>query len=252
MKAIVWLLLALFSTLVPEILAQGVPSPPLPDNVQPAAGLSGAIEGRVAFQGRVIPGATVVDNATDPQFSGTRHSLEDNLISQNTRGIGNLILSVVMDRPPAAHPPGETLVLNNRDCRFQPHVAVLTAGSAIEAVNSDSIFHTTHLYYGPLSRNLALGVGERARQPVNRPGFVIVKCDIHGWMKAFVRVDAHPFHAVSDAEGRFRIEGIPAGSYMLEVWHEYFGQQDLAVTVAAGKTARVAVEYGSDERRDGK
>lgn len=72
---------------------------------------------------------------------------------------------------------------------------------------------------------------------------IIVKCDIHGWMQAFVRVDPHPFHAVSDAEGSFRIEGIPPGDYTLEAWHERLGTQELNVNVVAGRTETVAFEF---------
>jgi len=71
-----------------------------------------------------------------------------------------------------------------------------------------------------------------------------VKCDIHGWMKAFIRVDNHPFHTVTDADGAFRIEGIPAGTYTLEAWHERFGEQKHGVSVRGGETTRVEMEYG--------
>lgn len=138
---------------------------------------------------------------------------------------------------------GQKLILDNRKCRFQPHVAVLTTGSVIEAVNSDNIFHTTHPYYGPLSKNLALNPGGRASQPANRPGFIIVKCDIHGWMRAFIRVDTHPFHAVTDAEGRFEISGIPQGSYTVEVWHEQFGEQRLSAVINQGSTTTLSIRY---------
>ena len=105
--------------------------------------------------------------------------------------------SQTKDFPRKSRPQGEKLLLDNRKCRFDPHVAVLTSGSTVEAINSDAFFHTTHLYSGPSSRNLSLHVGGKASHSLQRPGFVIVKCDVHGWMKAFIRVDNHPFHAVS-------------------------------------------------------
>ena len=216
----------------------------LPAVLRESASTSGTIEGRVFFKGETIPDATVIENLTDPQSCGIRHSFEDLLISRQNRGIQNVILALANeDFPPKPSPKGEKLILDNRKCRFEPHVAVLTTGSTVEAVNSDPIFHTTHLYYGSLSRNLSLHVGGKASQPINRSGFVIVKCDIHGWMKAFIRVDNHPFHAVSDTNGRFQIRGIPEGSYTLEVWHEYFGEQKLAVTVKDGKTVTLEIEY---------
>lgn len=216
----------------------------------PAQGSSsqvGDIEGQVLFQGATIPKPTEIENGTDPEACGTRQSFGDLVISPENRGIQNVIVSLadatVPTAPRPAGPAGKTLTVDNRKCQFAPHVAVLTAGSTVEATNSDPISHTTHLYYGALSRNLALATGEKASQFLARPGMIIVKCDIHGWMKAYVRVDSHPFHAVSDAAGRFAIRGIPAGSYTLEVWHESLGKQQLPVTVRGGRTEQIEIQY---------
>ena len=186
----------------------------------------------------------MVENTTDPEECGCEHSLEDLLASARTRGIQNVILSisgVTPDKIPELEP--ERLVMDNVECRFSPHAAVLTVGSTLEALNSDSVLHTTHLY-GPIESNIALPFqGSRAYEVLDKPGMIIVKCDIHGWMQAFVRVDPHPFHAVSDAEGSFRIEGIPPGDYTLEAWHERLGTQELNVKVVAGRTETVAFEF---------
>lgn len=207
----------------------------------------GAIEGQVLFQGATIPKPTEIENGTDPEACGTRQSFGDLVISPQNRGLQNVIVALADSTVPAvprpAGPAGKTLTVDNHKCQFSPHVAVLTAGSTIEATNSDPISHTTHLYYGALSRNLALATGAKASQLVARPGMILVKCDIHGWMKAYVRVDNHPFHAVSDAAGRFAIRGIPAGSYTLEVWHESLGKQQRPVTVRGGQTEHIEIPY---------
>ncbi len=62
-------------------------------------------------------------------------------------------------------------------------------------------------------------------------------------MQAFIRVDDHPFHAVSNATGSFRIENIPAGTYLLEAWHERLGPQKKTVHIEAGKTERIEMDY---------
>ena len=227
-----------------SLLAIRVPAvPPQEPSRQPFQ--VGTIEGRVTFVGTTIPRTAVIENLTDPEFCGTRHSLEDVIISKGTGGIRNVIVALVgPNLASSGMSGGRNLTINNHRCRFEPHIAVLQTGGVIRAVNTDRIFHTTHLYYGPLSKNLALSPGASADQPTNRPGFVIVKCDIHGWMKAFVRVDDHPFHAVSDAQGKFRIENVPEGSYTLEVWHEQFGEQKLPVAVTTGKNTTVSLRYG--------
>lgn len=205
---------------------------------------TGTIQGRVVFQGDPIPRPTEIENGTDPEACGSRQSYRDFLISPQTRGIQNVVVSLGdVTFPSLPSPQPTTVTIDNRDCQFVPHVSVLTAGSTIEAANSDPISHTTHLYYGPLDRNLALATGEKMTQLVSRPGLILVRCDIHGWMKAYVHVDRHPFHAVSDTSGQFAIRDIPVGSYTLQIWHEALGRQQVPVTVRARQTETLEIRY---------
>lgn len=222
-------------------------SPPGPDSMGVREGQERGgqvLEGRVLFEGSNIPRSTRVENTTDPQDCETIQSLRNIIISRENRGIKNVILALKgVPLPKDYRPPPSPLILDNRDCQFEPHVAVLTTGSSIEAVNRDPIFHSVHLY-GFLNVNLALGPNQaKSVQTVERPGYVIVKCDVHGWMQAFFRVDNHPFHSVSAADGSFRIENIPPGSYILEVWHEYFGEKELTVSIRADAPSRVTIDF---------
>ncbi len=72
---------------------------------------------------------------------------------------------------------------------------------------------------------------------------ITVLCDVHGWMKAFIRVDEHPYHAVTDEQGYFRISGVPPGSYTLELWHEKLGTRQVSVHIERGITSRIEIEY---------
>ncbi len=206
----------------------------------PAHGL-GALEGVVRLGGRERPGPTRVENTTDPAICGESQTLEDLLVSEGG-GIQNVLVAV-RGVPRIPNPPPARLVLDNRECRFVPHVSVLTVGSTIETTNSDSLLHTVHLY-GAVKANIALpSKGRAVERTVTRPGMIVVKCDVHGWMQAFIRVDNHPFHAVTDADGQFRIPDIPAGTYDLEIWHERLGRQRKAIRVETGKTQHIDVEY---------
>ena len=209
-----------------------------------AAAQSGVLQGRVLVAGSQVPAATLVENSTDPEECGRVHSLEDFVSMPGGRGLGNVILAVT--GVPASSVPvveSERLVIDNRDCRFSPHVAVLTVGATVEALNSDVVLHTTHLY-GPTESNISLPFqGSRSSRRVDEPGMIIVKCDVHGWMQAFVRVDTHPYHAVSRADGRFRIEDLPPGQFVLETWHERLGVRRLSVRIVAGRTLDVVIEY---------
>ncbi len=206
----------------------------------PARGL-GALEGFARFVEPEVPEPTRVENTTDPGVCGKSQTLEDLLVSQGG-GIRNVIVALA-NVPRIPTPPPAHLVLDNRGCRFVPHVSVLTVGSTIEATNSDALLHTVHLY-GAVRANIALPFkGLEVERMAARAGMIVVKCDVHGWMQAFIRVDNHPFHAVTDPDGHFRIPDIPAGTYDLEIWHERLGRQRKTIRVEASKTQHIDVEY---------
>lgn len=208
---------------------------------------AGAIEGVVRFIGSELPAPTRIENTTDPGVCGRGHTLEEIVVSAEDRGVRNAIIAIG-GMPETAIPrvEPETLVLDNTGCRFSPHAAVMVAGSTLEAINSDPILHTTHLY-GPAELNISLPVkGARSARRLERAGLYTVRCDVHGWMQAVIRVDPHPYHAVTDESGAFRIDGIPEGRYRLEVWHEKFGSREAEVEVGEGTTATVNVEYSMD------
>lgn len=211
----------------------------------PGAVPPGALEGRVRLATEGVPGPTRVANTTDPAVCGEVQGLEDLVVDPDTRGLRHVIVAladVPPDRVPTA--PPDTLVLDNRDCRFVPHAAVLTMGSTVVSTNSDPTLHNVH-FYGPLRSNIALPVqGMRATRTVRRTGMLAVKCDVHGWMQAYIRVDDHPFHAVTDGDGRFRIDGIPPGEYTLEFWHERLGRTERSVRIDPGATAKLEVAFG--------
>lgn len=204
----------------------------------------GALEGFVRVAGEQIPSPTTVENATDPDVCGRLHSLDDLVVSPENRGIRYAIAALVgvpKDRVPGRLP--QRVVLDNRDCRFDPHVSVATVGDTIVTTNADPTLHTTH-YYGVLRGNISLPASGMMVSRVARfAGTISVLCDVHGWMKSFIRVDEHPFHAVTDEQGHFLISEIPPGTYTLELWHEKLGTQQVSVRVEPGTTSRIELQY---------
>lgn len=204
----------------------------------------GMVEGTVRLGGDTIVRPTTVDNTTDPDVCGRTQSLEDLLMNERSRGVADAVAALVDVPDSVGGPPSDprTLVIDNRDCRFVPHVSVASIGDTLLAVNSDPVFHTTH-YYGPLNDNVALTEpGHRIPSVVDQTGIITILCDLHGWMRGFIRVDDHRYHAVSDEDGHFRIRGVPPGTYSVEIWHERLGTRRVSVDVVAGRTTRLDVE----------
>jgi len=123
-------------------------------------------------------------------------------------------------RAPAAAAPGHA-VLDQRDERFVPHVLAITTGTVVDFPNSDRIYH--NVFSLSKTRPFDLGryaAGRSKSIKFDRPGIVRVFCDIHSHMNAFILVFNHSFFALTDAEGRYRINNVPPGTYNLVAWNE--------------------------------
>jgi plastocyanin len=129
-------------------------------------------------------------------------------------------------------------VMDQRNETFVPHVLAVTVGAVVDFPNSDKTFH--NVFSLSRAKRFDLGryaAGRSKSVRFDRPGLVRVFCDIHSHMNAFVLVLSHPFFDVTDAEGRFRIDNIPAGTYTVVGWYEGEPRVSRSVTVpAAGVT----------------
>jgi hypothetical protein len=138
-----------------------------------------------------------------------------------------------------------SVVLDNRGCRFEPHVQVAEVGQWLDLRNSDPILHNADARIGHETLfNVALPPARQVRKPLARAGFVNVTCDVrHTWMKAVIAVADHPYHTVTDAEGAYEIRDVPVGRYTVRVWHEELGGQERPVSIAPDATETLDVAF---------
>ncbi len=140
-------------------------------------------------------------------------------------------------------PPRTPVVLDQQGCTYHPHVIGIQVGQPLEIVNSDETLHNIHAMP---KNNKEFNIGQPVKGLKTQRTFdtqevmVPFKCDVHKWMNSYAGVVAHPFFAVSGPDGSFTIEGVPAGSYTVEVWHEQAGTKEMNVTVAEGATAEAS------------
>ena len=115
-------------------------------------------------------------------------------------------------------------------------------------MNDDGIAHNLHTLSeeNPSFNRLQPGMKKRMITKKNDlliPEIIPIKCDLHGWMKAWIIVADHPHHAISDQEGSFQISGIPPGAYTVQFWHETLGIVSREVTVETGADTKVSVAF---------
>ena len=135
--------------------------------------------------------------------------------------------------------------LDQRNEMFVPHVIAIQVGTTVDFPNNDRTYHNVFSLSRVKSFDLGRYAAGRSKSVTfDRPGIVRVFCDIHSHMNAWILVFAHPFFAVTDADGRFRIDGIPPGTYTVAVWNEAASAESRTVVVAAGDEADVAFTLG--------
>ncbi len=142
--------------------------------------------------------------------------------------------------------PDEPVVIDQKNCRFEPHVVVLPVGATLKYENSDPVNHNIHTY----SRkndvvNKNVSGGTNFEQKLENAESFEAKCDIHPWMKSHVVVTDATHWAVTDAKGNFSLKDVPAGDYKAEWWHEELGKGKFEFTVEAGKEATVKQGVGA-------
>jgi plastocyanin len=135
---------------------------------------------------------------------------------------------------------GGHVVMDQRNETFVPHVLAISTGMTVDFPNSDTFYH--NVFSLSKTQRFDLGryaAGHSRSVRFDRAGIVRVFCEIHSHMNAFILVFSHPFYALTDAEGRYRIENVPAGVYNVVAWNEGTASDPTSVTVPPGGAAEL-------------
>lgn len=127
---------------------------------------------------------------------------------------------------------GGRATMDQRDETFVPHVLAITTGTTVAFPNSDRTYHNVFSLSKASKFDLGrYAVGQSKSVRFDRPGIVRVFCDIHSHMNAFILVFSHRYFAMTDVDGRYRIDNVPAGTYQVVAWNEGTTSEPKAVTV---------------------
>ncbi len=125
---------------------------------------------------------------------------------------------------------GEPPLLDQVNCMYEPYVMGVMTNQIFNVRNSDPVMHNVHPTPKPGSANKEFNLGQPTKGQVNPKSFpnpevlVRFKCDVHQWMFAYVGVLEHPYFAVTDKNGEFKLpSGLPAGTYTIEAFHQKTG-----------------------------
>jgi plastocyanin len=211
------------------------------------AATAGNITGTVSFDGTAPKNEPIkmnadpvcVKEAKGPQIQET-YEVTDGKLANVFVYVKDGLGSYVFDTPttPAS--------IDQKECRYHPHVFGMRVGQPLEIVNSDPTLHNIHALP---KNNQEFNTGQPIQGMKTTHTFsakevmVPFKCDVHGWMNAYVGVMDNPYYAVTTKDGKFELKSLPPGTYTIEAWHEKLGAQEQKVTIAEKETKDVTFSF---------
>lgn len=206
---------------------------------------AGSLAGRVVFQGEP-PAQAPIEVLKDRDVCGETVPSEALVVSPRTRGVRWAVVSAEGGAPaptPASVP--REITLENRRCRFVPHVQAVQVGAEVAVTNEDSVLHNLRAWLEGETRRQIFNIvqptqGQVTRRTLKRAGAITLTCDTHLHMLGYVLAFDHPWSAVTNDDGAFRIDGLPPGTWRVSLWHESWTVQR--------RTQEGRVEYGPPHR----
>src|SRR5262245_26216938 len=211
------------------------------------AATAATVTGKVTFAG-TPPVPQPVKLSSDPYCEKANPGLKTETgVVASDGSLGNVFVYVKDGLGNRTFPtPSNPVVLDQKGCHYTPHVMGIQIGQPLQIINSDDTLHNVH---GLAKTNKEFNQG----QPIQgmkmthtfstKEVMIPFKCDVHGWMNAWIGVLDHPYYAVTSTDGTFSLKGLPPGTYTIEAWHEKLGTQTQTVTVGPKESKDVAFTF---------
>ena len=236
-----------FSVAIAVVAAAGLVAGTAFGYEEAAVSDGGAIAGKISFKGKVPdPQHFLVQK--NPDFCGKERDFAFVRVKDGAlQNVVVLIESIEKGKPfPAT--PTEFI---GKECAFLPFVSIarkkgVDGWPVFKIENTDTVIHNPHTYAvsGKTRATLwNIGLPEKGSKlekelKIRKGNVIKLECDQHDFMHSWTRVVEHPYFAVVEDDGTFKIDGVPPGKYKLVAWHPILDEQTQEVTVAAKGSAK--------------
>ncbi len=211
------------------------------------------ITGTVKYEGEA-PKFKEIKMDADPicLSKHTEAVFPESLVLGDGNTMGNVFVRVKSGLVPKAYPaPTEPVILDQHGCHYRPHVFGIMVGQTLKILNPDGTLHNVHaLSKVNAEFNLAMPqFRKEVTKTFDKAEFMFpFKCDVHPWMESWAAVMSHPFFAVTEKTGTFKIDNLDAGTYEIEAWHEKLGTKTETITVGAADSKEINFTFAKPSK----
>lgn len=204
------------------------------------AGETASVSGKVTFDGKA-PKPKKLPTDTEPQCAAMHADsplMSEEVVVGDNGALKNVFVYVKSGIKGDYPCPKEPVMIDQKGCRYEPHVFGMHTGQMLVIKNSDDTLHNIHALPNnndEFNFGQPSGAADKKKTFMKSDVMVKFKCDVHTWMSAYVGVLEHPFYSVSGADGAFSLKNLPAGDYEIVAWHEKYGEQSAKLKVGDGE-----------------
>ncbi len=226
---------------------------------------AGNITGTVTYEGDAPERTALTINTTEQHcIDTTKGAKSENLVVSKGKGIQNVVV-YARGRGYKVTPLKENVTVDQKNCRYLPHVVVVPTGSTVELTSSDPVAHNVHSH---AEKNEAPNIqiaksGTKIPYTITKAEAIKLTCDIHAWMSGYIVAVDSNYYAVtgqkddkdkfidpdtyekSADKGKFTLKDVPAGRTRVVAWHEDLGTANTLVEVP--EEGDVTVEFKSTD-----
>ena len=224
-----------------------LPAAPAGPSVDPAT--AGTVTATVKFEG-AVPAPQMITMTGDPKCvseNGAPQRAEETLVVGENQALQNVFVYVKDGLGAFGFPiPSEPVVLDQDKCRYTPRVLGVRVGQSLQIRNSDPLLHNVRsngVINQAFNKSTPLEGVSFNHTFATREVMVPFKCDVHGWMSAYVGVLDHPYFGTTAPDGKVVLGNLPPGTYTIEAWHEQLGPKTQQVTIGAKESKDVSFTF---------
>jgi hypothetical protein len=215
-----------------------------PPTISIDAATVGTIIGVVSLKGQP-PKMKPLDMTADPGCPTGPQPAE--VVVANAGKLANVFVYVKEGLPQGNFAiPSNPVMLDQKGCRYNPHMLGIMAGQPLKITNTDTADHNIHDMptNNPPFNESQMPTDKPVIKKFSNPEMMIpVQCNQHPWMRAYINVMSHPYFAVSAPDGSFEIKNLPPGEYTIAAVHEKFGEQTMKVKVGPKENAKTDFSF---------